>query len=323
MSDSAGAPPARVAIKFGTPAPPNGRDSKKNSRPKPGSSLGKRHRAHALNDESESDEDDDNDEDHTTGGGHEAITAYGPDGASSDDRQASRHRRRSRSPHSGRHAGRDSGSSRKSRREDVHQSGSLREVDLADKDKPIKWGLTINSKPRQRKEEESLDDRDQGDRDHQETKPKTADEEAMDALMAKPGERKIRQNNRSSDPDRDPDLDDYRSVPVEDFGATLLRGFGWDGKMRGKVKEVTKHANLTGLGAKDLKGAEDLGAWSQKSNKDNSGKPRPSRLDDYRREEEKKRQRRQDRHGDSYRHERERENTRDRERDRDRRRDRR
>lgn len=321
MAGGGGTPPP-LAIKFGTPASSNGQDTKKHARPKPTSSLGKRHRAHALNDESESEDDD---EARSTGGRHEAITTYGPDGASSDDRRSSRHRRRSDSPGGGRLSGRDSRSDRKSHRGDgrsAHQNGSLKEVDPADQDKPVKWGLTINSKPRQKKEEDRPA-RNQDDKDP-EAQPKTADEEAMEALMAKPGDRKRRRNDTSGDPDRDPVPEDYRSVPVEDFGATLLRGFGWDGKMRGKVKEVTKHANLTGLGAKDLKGAEDLGAWSQKSNKESgSGRPRPSRLDDYRREEEKKRQRRQDKHGDSYRHEKEREKGRDRDRERERDRDRR
>nr|6RM8_C Chain C, Putative pre-mRNA splicing protein [Thermochaetoides thermophila DSM 1495]6RM9_C Chain C, Putative pre-mRNA splicing protein [Thermochaetoides thermophila DSM 1495]6RMA_B Chain B, Putative pre-mRNA splicing protein [Thermochaetoides thermophila DSM 1495]6RMB_D Chain D, Putative pre-mRNA splicing protein [Thermochaetoides thermophila DSM 1495]6RMC_C Chain C, Putative pre-mRNA splicing protein [Thermochaetoides thermophila DSM 1495]6RMC_D Chain D, Putative pre-mRNA splicing protein [ len=44
---------------------------------------------------------------------------------------------------------------------------------------------------------------------------------------------------------------------VDDFGENLLRSFGWDGKMRGKVKEVKRYANLAGLGARNVKEAED------------------------------------------------------------------
>ncbi|KAK1769816.1 hypothetical protein QBC33DRAFT_298598 [Phialemonium atrogriseum] len=314
MADSGGAP-SRVAIKFGTP---KGSESKKHSsRTKP-TSLGKRHRAHALNDDSESDA-----EEAHPAVRHETITGYGPGGASLDDRRSPRHRRRrSDSPDGGRRAGRDSRSGRRGYRDEraaaAERNGSLKEVDPADKDKAVKWGLTINSKPRQRDEERSARERDGGDQVAGDEKrggekaPKTADEEAMEALTMDPAERKRLnyKNISSGDLDRDPLPEDYKSIPVEDFGATLLRGFGWDGKMRGKIKEVAKHGNLTGLGAKNLREAEDLGAWSQKSTKDSNGKSRPARaprLDDYRREEEKKRQRRQDRHGDSYRHEKERE----------------
>ncbi len=70
--------------------------------------------------------------------------------------------------------------------------------------------------------------------------------------------------------------------------------------------------NLTGLGSRGAKEAEDLGAWEQK-------KPKSRRLDDFQREEEKRRQRRDERHGDnSYKRERERERDRARERYRER-----
>jgi hypothetical protein len=145
---------------------------------------------------------------------------------------------------------------------------------------------------------------------------KSADEEAMEALLLGDDKQRSIKKVAAGDVDRDPVAEDYKALPVEDFGAALLRGYGWDGKLRGEVKQVSKHANLTGLGAKSVKGAEDLGAWSQKSNKDSSGsRSKPARLDDYRREEEKKRQRRDERHGDSsYRRERERERERERDR---------
>jgi hypothetical protein len=141
---------------------------------------------------------------------------------------------------------------------------------------------------------------------------KSIDEEALDALMgSKPTKRKYIDSDTA---DRDPRPEDYKAVPIDDFGATLLKRFGWDGKMKGKVKEVTRHANLTGLGAKDAKGAEDLGAWNQKTAKDS----RPVRLEDYQREERKKRQRVDDRYADSYKREKEREREHGRERGRDR-----
>ncbi|CAD6441833.1 807aebc3-e283-421d-ac5e-c75db44f9e86 [Sclerotinia trifoliorum] len=61
-------------------------------------------------------------------------------------------------------------------------------------------------------------------------------------------------------------LEDYKAVPVEEFGAALLRGMGWDGEERkGGGKEVKRRQNLLGLGAKELKDAEELGAWVQKT----------------------------------------------------------
>jgi hypothetical protein len=187
-------------------------------------------------------------------------------------------------------------------------------------DKPVKWGLTINmkgsgaSKTGAKRESKARTDNSDSEEDSKKKRraPKSIDDEALDALM---GSRTPKRKHPDSDAaDRDPRLEDYRSIPIDDFGAHLLRNFGWDGKMKGKVKEVTRHANLTGLGAKDVKGAEDLGAWNQKTTKDS----RPVRLDDYRREESKKRQRVDDRYADSYKREKERERERERERGRDR-----
>ena len=334
MSDHEKSTP-RVAIKFGAAAPSSGKNSKHHShgRPKPTSSLGKRHRAHALQADSDSGSDSDG---QSAEGRHEAISDYGPGGAVLDRKR----RHRSRSPSSendrSRHSERDSRSRRGARgsgREGTSdRNGSLKEVDPADADKPIKWGLTINHKPKRSDEDRQTsaeDDtrRENGstDRDSGRKSPRNADEEAMEALLS--SDRKDpRRPDASAADDRDPLPEDYKSVPVEDFGAALLRGFGWDGKMRGKVKEVTKHSNLVGLGAKNLKGAEDLDAWTQKSgsNKENTRKSRHTRLDDYRREEEKKRQRRHEKYGDGYKREkeREREHGRDRDRDRDTHRDR-
>ena len=91
------------------------------------------------------------------------------------------------------------------------------------------------------------------------------------------------------------------------------------------MKTPLRHANLTGLGAKDAKGAEDLGAWNSQIQASKSGRKagsgndgRPVRLEDYRKEEERKRQKREerdrDRGGESYRREREREREEERER---------
>lgn len=127
-------------------------------------------------------------------------------------------------------------------------------------------------------------------------------------------------------------LEDYERVPVEEFGAALLRGMGWKegSKRKGQVdrpKEVKRRQNLLGLGATQLKDAEELGAWVQKSDPKKmtggSGSGRPDRRpkpSEYKRDKE----RRDEGRGSSYRSERERErgDYRDRDRDRDRRRDR-
>jgi hypothetical protein len=124
-------------------------------------------------------------------------------------------------------------------------------------------------------------------------------------------------------------LDDYERVPVEEFGAALLRGMGWkegDAK-KGRVerpKEAQRRQNLLGLGAKELKGAEELGAWVQKSDPKRlttgggRGDRRP-KANEFREREERKRESRDERHG-SHRRDRERDRDDYRERDRDRRR---
>lgn len=70
-------------------------------------------------------------------------------------------------------------------------------------------------------------------------------------------------------------LEDYAAVPVEEFGAAILRGLGWkDGEAtdkRGQAaaapREVKRRPALLGIGAKETPGgvaAEELGAWNQK-----------------------------------------------------------
>lgn len=68
-------------------------------------------------------------------------------------------------------------------------------------------------------------------------------------------------------------LDDYAAVPVEEFGAALLRGMGWkEGDVVGKRKDqvskprvVERRPALLGIGAKEVPGGvgEELGAWGK------------------------------------------------------------
>ncbi|KAI9670389.1 MAG: hypothetical protein M1817_004432 [Caeruleum heppii] len=69
-------------------------------------------------------------------------------------------------------------------------------------------------------------------------------------------------------------LDQYAAVPVEEFGAALLRGMGWkEGDVVGKRKNqiskprvVERRPALLGIGAKETPGAgvgDELGAWGK------------------------------------------------------------
>ncbi|KAL8700776.1 MAG: hypothetical protein Q9224_000810 [Gallowayella concinna] len=129
-------------------------------------------------------------------------------------------------------------------------------------------------------------------------KPKTVDEEALEALMGD-GERrstlvvpalkteeeedyrngKVELNEDDSfrsDVSKRPDsasLDDYARVPVEEFGLGMLRGMGWkEGEVVGKRKDqiskariVERRPALLGIGAKEVPGgmSEELGSWGK------------------------------------------------------------
>lgn len=216
-------------------------------------------------------------------------------------------------------------------------------------DGEIKWGLTIRKTKTEDENgevtETVTEEVEIPEDAPEESKPQTADEEAISALL---GERKEKKGpdlvipatasnaGRMTEGDafklavqEAPDastLEDYERVPVEEFGAALLRGMGWKGEKKEGAKEVKRRQNLLGLGAKELKGAEELGAWVQKSdikrlntgggkNGGYGGERRP-KASEYAREKDRKREEREDRGGGGYRRERERERDRDRERER-------
>lgn len=119
----------------------------------------------------------------------------------------------------------------------------------------------------------------------------TDDERAVDALLGKSSNNgtlviaadKVDQQEAESaafrhdyvDAPEEATLDAYSRVPVEQFGAALLRGMGWKdgegiGSQRGKKmpKDVGKlperRAALLGIGAKEDKAlAQELGAWGK------------------------------------------------------------
>ncbi|MCJ1287180.1 hypothetical protein MMC26_006528 [Xylographa opegraphella] len=128
-----------------------------------------------------------------------------------------------------------------------------------------------------------------------EGKAKTADEEALEALLE--GKKKSNlvlpaigsgdlgnerfegrtneEDSFKSDIASRPDsasMDDYNAVPIEEFGAALLRGMGWkEGDVVGKRKNqiikariVERRPALLGIGAKEVPdGLEELGAWGK------------------------------------------------------------
>ncbi|KAM5345428.1 hypothetical protein ACJ41O_011290 [Fusarium nematophilum] len=325
MSEENKAAAPRIAIKFGAPSNNNNNNnnnSKKLSKPKPPSSLGKRPRSHALGGGSDSEPDDD---EHR--GRHEKITGFGADGAETE-RKPKDPRTEKKDYVIARQPNRDWRSEMKTQKKSknllpeearAQQSGATVETEQADQDKGLKWGLTIKEKTvgdDQHEDDNSnpAEDTSPSDESGREPPPKrTADDEAMDALLGnKTEDEKIIHTSEEDAYRRDiqgageaSTLEDYEAMPVEEFGAALLRGMGWDGKPRGTVKEVKRRPNRLGLGAKELKEAEDLGGWNQGSKKN-----RRPRLDEYRREESKRKESR--RQEDSYKRERERERDRDR-----------
>ncbi|RFU76962.1 hypothetical protein TARUN_5275 [Trichoderma arundinaceum] len=332
----------RIAIKFG--AGSTSSSAAKHSRPKPSSSLGKRPRSHALG--GDSDASDSEDDRHR--GRHEAITGFGADGAETKRKRPKEEKKNyviARQPN--RSWKDEMRSQRRSKNllpdeARAQQNAVTAETEPASQDAPLKWGLTVKEKKPVSEEEATAEQsaHDSDDERRETTKAtkagneapsveRTADDEAMDALLGKkPKEQKVIAAEHPTEDDayrRDVEssgavstLQDYEDMPVEEFGAALLRGMGWNGEDRGpKVKQVKRRQNRLGLGAKELKEEEDLGGWNQNGKK----KSRP-RLDDYRREESKRKEGR--RHEDSYKRERERERERERDhyRDRDRDRDR-
>lgn len=297
----------RIAIRFGA----SSKGSKNPpSRPAQSSTLGKRHRPQFDNDA-----DSDGDEPEDTR--HETITHFGANGAEFvDEKPLRRDERKSdgQKPGSRRAASPADGSP-------AIPSGSKKNGEPMEEE-PLKYGLTVAKKIKTTESnQDALANEEDGPHE-----PKTADEEAMDALLGKDIGRHHLLHRTEEDAYRDatanaPEVDDlatYEAIPVEGFGASLLKGQGWDGKMRGpKSKEITKRPNGMGLGAKKLTAEENLGGWDSKG----KSEKRP-RLDEYRREKDKERNRREDRYRDSYKNERDRDYDRDRHRDSNRERDR-
>ncbi|KAF5615904.1 pre-mRNA-splicing factor SPP2 [Fusarium sp. NRRL 52700] len=325
MSEQSKPPAPRIAIKFGATSSSN--NSRKASKPNPSSSLGKRPRPHALGGASDSEDDD-----YEHRGQHEKITGFGVDGAETerkakDSRTGKKEYVMARLPnHDWRSEAKAQRKSKSSLPEEARaqQNNTTAETEPADQDKGIKWGLTIKEKTEDANKDVGSESKEKSvSNDEIQNKPppkRTVDDEALAALLGNKDEDKKIIHPTEEDAYRhniqgagktstlDSTLDDYEAMPVEEFGAALLRGMGWDGKTRDTVKEVKRRPNRLGLGGTELKGEEDLGGWNQGGKKN-----RRPRLDEYRREESQRKEGRY--HENSYKREREREREHERDRD--------
>lgn len=362
--------------------------AKPSAKPTPPSSLGKRPRTTFAHDESGSE-----DESADRRGKHEVVTGFGEEGAIKHEQKkkaeplvipklANRDWRGEARAKRGKNLLPPEVQAEREARAREEREGKKEGVDVVNgNDAEVKWGLSVRKKVEKEEDEEDedtiakananskgADKHGEGEsvqaREQEPSKPQTADEEALQALLGnapKKGPDLVIPVAGERDEDEGPineqdayrrairsapdvsTLEDYERVPVEEFGAALLRGMGWNGENKGKVREVKRRQNLLGLGAKELKDAEELGAWVQKSDTkrlnnggggSSGGRPeRPPKASEYKREEERRREKREERGGGSYRRERERERDgyrergrsggRDRDRDRDGYRDRR
>ncbi|KAI0834457.1 DExH-box splicing factor binding site-domain-containing protein [Hypoxylon sp. FL0890] len=324
----------RIAIKFGASSSSKSSNGvKKSTHAQPPSTLGKRHRPHALNDDSDSGTDEERD------GRHEPVTTLGGDLSDSEAKRRSDNTnksRRSNAPYviTG-HKNRDWKAelkAQKATREAEFNGAAEREP--ADQDKQIKWGLTITNKTApgednglnknsSREQGPAVVGSDTSPQDDDSEVPKNGDTDAMDALLGKKRksakdlviEGTPKRNTPTTPSEEDvyrrrieeaaevSTIEEYDQIPEGEFGAAMLRGMGWNGEERGsKPKEVKRRPNLMGLGSKEdeeIKKAE----LAQK----HGYRERRPRLDEYRRNKEKERRDRDERHGGSYKSERERE----------------
>lgn len=295
---------SRIAIRFGTSTSSG---TKSTSRPTPPTALGKRSRPRFEND---------SDGDEATDAQPEAITHFGTNGAEFFDDERTREVQAASDD-------RNNGS----RRRDSPAKGSgeqlaNKKVDEVKEEEPLQFGLTVSKKLKQ--EDGGVEDIEEAEAVKA---PKTADEEAMDALLGNESKRQRLLHRTEDDAYRDaaadaPEVDDiatYDVFPVEGFGESLLKGQGWDGKKRGpEAKEIKRRPTGMGLGAKKLTAEEDLGGWDSRGKRGD----RKPRLEDYRRERDRESSKREDRYRDSYKNERDRERERPRDKDRERERDR-
>ncbi|CAJ2507059.1 Uu.00g082450.m01.CDS01 [Anthostomella pinea] len=334
----------RIAIKFGASSSSSSKatnGSRKAGQTQPPSTLGKRPRPNALNHGSESGDDDD------SAGRYEAVTLLGDDTSTREGKRRdvkSSNTGNARAPYviSG-HTNRDWKADLKARRggnkSAPHEAqakwdSTNKDMEPADQDKQIKWGLTVTKTSTEEENgaaSDAISDEQISTRivsksetpadDSHQTAPDD-DKDAMDALLGKQKLTKdliikstSKGNTSANFSEQDAyqqrvqeaaevsTVDEYDEIPEGEFGAAMLRGMGWNGEERGsKLKEVKRRPNLMGLGSK-----EDEEIKKAELAKKHGHRERRPRLDEYRRDREKFRQDRDGRHKESCKSERERE----------------
>lgn len=195
--------------------------------------------------------------------------------------------------------------------------GVKREV-VVEEEKEVVYGLVISERRKDERGEHGIKVEDEESvvvKEEEEEKPRSVDEEALEALLgerrrtgpdlvipAKLNDEDAYRRDVQIAPDV-PSLDDYDRMPPTEFGAAFLRGLGWKGPVEGKKKEeVKRRPNRLGLGAKELREHEDLGEWGAELARELDGKrsgdkrkPRKERLQtpaEYKKEQDEKKARR-------------------------------
>jgi hypothetical protein len=149
---------------------------------------------------------------------------------------------------------------------------------------PITFGLNVGNKST----EEPLEvvSKNESRAEQPGFKKRTVEEEALDSLLGKkPTSNAVipaltDQETFERDYEEAPDVPtvaDYDAVPIEEFGAAMLRGMGWKdgeaiGKKRGQQpvvqREIKRRPELLGIGAKPAKALGiELGEWGKHAKK--------------------------------------------------------
>ncbi|KAK3053243.1 DNA primase large subunit Spp2 [Extremus antarcticus] len=179
---------------------------------------------------------------------------------------------------------------------DAERAVSKVDVEMEVENKKPSFGLIVSKRKEEVDVEEQAESSEDANRNMQNDtpdapqQPRTADEEAMDALLGnkKQSTLVLPAMNEDQAFDRDyktaPDMStlaDYDRVPVEEFGAAMLRGMGWKdgegigaerGKKAGKTSVPKRRPALLGIGAKEEAAvAEEMGAWGKAARQGKGG----------------------------------------------------
>lgn len=149
---------------------------------------------------------------------------------------------------------------------------------------PITFGLNVGK--RSTEEPPAMDPENEPGVKQSSFTKRTVEEEALDSLLGKKPisnaviptltEQEIFERDYEEAPDV-PTVADYDAVPIEEFGAAMLRGMGWKdgeaiGKKRGQQpvvqRVIERRPELLGIGAKPAKALGiELGEWGKHAKK--------------------------------------------------------